>query len=93
MIIVKHDSDNKVVAYVDYTIVDNTGKQLKLGQYCFVRFVWIHKSVNRKGIPKEFIKEGHKKNPTVKWLYFKRKKYSYRMSIYDINKCYKKETP
>ena len=90
MIAVKQDEDNKVVAYVDYYIVDKFGYPCEVGQYCYVKKCWVHESIRYEYTLKNFVEEEHIKFPTVKWIYYEREKYNKRMSIYDITRFYTK---
>ncbi len=92
MVTVCHnDSTGFVNAYVDYDIVDSLGVQDENGKYCFVREVWVHKTVQKRRMLQGFVMNEHKKFPQVKWLYFLRRKYKDRMSCHDIKKFYKRE--
>lgn len=90
MLLLRKDKEDKVIAYVEYTIVDKYGHPCEVGQYCWVRDIWVHRSIRHQFTLKDFVEEGHEKFPTVRWLYYKRGKYNDRMSIYDITRFYNK---
>lgn len=91
MLALQHDKEGRVVAYVEYLIVDKDGSINDQGEYCYCKNAWVHKSVERGKLLKEFVMEEHMKWLQVKWLYFKRSKYNYRLRMYDIKKFYLKE--
>ncbi len=92
MTAVEHDkTDGKVIAYVDYQIVDSFGHLSELGQYCWVNECWVHKDFRKRKILNWFVEREHLKWPTVKWLYYKRRKYGDRIRQYDIMEFYTKE--
>lgn len=92
MVAVKHDKRDKVIAYVDYEIVDKQGKWDRYGEYCWVRHLWIHKSVKNKYTLKDFVETEHRKFPTVRWIYYQKEKgESKRTYIHSIVKFYRKE--
>ena len=91
MILVERDINDKVVAYIDYEIVNSKGKVEDDGTYCYVRDAWIHKSFSKqegKRLLKWFIAKGHSMYPQVEWLYFERGKYNDRTRIYKIRRMY-----
>lgn len=91
MISVLHDTDNKVIAYVDFEIVDKNGNWSNNGEYCFVRYLFIHESIKDKYALKDFVMKEHSKFPSVKWLYYQRQERGDdRMRIYPITRFYRK---
>ena len=93
MLATKYDVDGKIVAYVEYDIVDHRGNYCEVGQYCFIRELWIHKSIrelNTWNTLRELVMNEHMKFPLVKYLYFLRRKHDNRMSTYDITRFYRR---
>ena len=90
MLAVKHDMEGKVVAYVSYDIVDHRGNYCEVGEYCFVRELFIHKSIKGLYTLKDFVMTEHEKFPLVRFLYFLRRKHDNRMSTYDITRFYRR---
>ena len=92
MINVIHDKGGKVVAYVDYDIVNKDGSWNNYGEYCFVRYIWKHRSLKKKGILQDFVEQEHMKFPTVKWIYYERNdRINKKMRIFNITRFYRKE--
>ena len=91
MLLTHKDKDDKVIAYLEYEIVDKWGHPCEGGQYCYVRDIFVHKSIKNKFNFKTWVELEHPKYPQVKFLYWQRQKYQNRMSIYDITRFYKGE--
>ena len=92
MVAVKYDTDGRVVAYVDYEIVDKDGHWCNNGDYCFVRYLFIHPSVKNKYTLKDFVMKEHMRFPSVKWLYYQRQeKGDDKMRCYPITRFYRNE--
>ncbi len=86
MVVVHQNKDGFVDAYVDYQIVNELGKNDKDGIYCWVNEAWVHPTIRFKGFLKYFVRKRYKFHPQVKWIYWTRRKYGERMSMYDITK-------
>lgn len=84
MILVKHDIDNKVIAYVDYDVVDIEGKSDCCGEYAYVRYYWVHDDYRWKNLIKYFVEEAKKRHYCLKYIYYNRFKYNDRMKMYKI---------
>ena len=91
MVSALHDKRGKVTAYVDYEIVDKDGNWDQAGTHCFVRHLFIHKSIKNKYTLKDFVMAEHAKFPTVRWLYYQKGKgTSKKMHSYPILRFYRK---
>ena len=91
MVAALHDKEGKVVAYVDYEIVDKNGIWCNNGEYCFVRHLFIHPSVKDKYTLKDFVMKEHARFPSVRFLYYQREeKGDKRMRFYPITRFYRK---
>ena len=88
MLATRKDEDGRVIAYAEYRIVNQDTTPNELGEYCYCKELWVHPKYERKGTIKDIIKSEHKKNPTIKWLYWKRTKYGGRMRQYLIERLY-----
>jgi hypothetical protein len=82
----KRNEDGYIVAYAEYRIVNQDGKDNDKGLFCYIRDCWVHPK--HKGILKELIKQGHEKYPQVIWIYWKRSKHGGRMKMFEIRKLY-----
>jgi len=92
MVSALHDKRDRVIAYVDYEIVDKSGNWNQQGQYCFVRHLFIHKSIKNKYTLKDFVMKEHSKFPSVKWLYYQKEKANdKRMRVFPILRFYRKK--
>lgn len=92
MVAALHDKDDKVIAYVDYEIVDKDGKWDSNGEYCFVRHLFIHKSIKDRYTLKDFVMTEHVKFPSVKYIYYERRyKSNSKMRMYPIINFYRKD--
>ena len=90
MFSVHRNSEDLVDAYVEYFIVNKDGSLNGKGIYAFISEIWIHPTIQRRKLLKQFILNEHKKFPQVKWIYFRRRKYGDRMRIYPIEWMYKR---
>ncbi len=96
MVIDRKDTDDKVIAWVEYRVVNALGAECPEGglkehyDYGWINNVWIHKSYRTKNrfnnILRELTDEAHKITPWVKHMYWKRGKYDWRESCYDIRR-------
>lgn len=84
MIVTQKDEDGKVIAYGEYNIVDRFGHATAGGQYIFIYDTWVHEDYRDKRLLKAMIRDRMYRHPMVKWIYWNRKKYNYRMSMYEL---------
>lgn len=84
MILIKRDDDKKVIAYVDYDIVDMCGKNCIDGIYAFIRYMWVHESIRNNRLIRYFIKEALIRHKQLKYIYYNRFKYNDRLRMYNI---------
>lgn len=82
MLEVKKDDKDKVIAYLEWQIVNKHGIGREDGEYLFVRDIWIHKDYERKNIIREFIEKIRYQTPYVLWIYWQRKKYNDRVKLF-----------
>ena len=85
------DDEDKVVAYIEWSLVNNSGRTSKLGKYIFVNELWIHKSLRRGKILRGFIQLIGTKTPTARYAYWERRKYDCRMKMFKVEQLLKKE--
>ena len=83
MLITLKDPGGKVIAYSEYGVVDNRGKDAEDGEYCFVRESWIHEDYRDKGLLQKMVLMGGEQHPQLKWIYFEREG-NEKLRIYDI---------
>ncbi len=76
MIIYHKNLDGYIKAYFEWDVVNEKGKQDYQGEYMYVRDIWVHPEVDGEVAIAKFIGEleHHKKNVTVKHIYWKRHK-------------------
>jgi len=92
VLLIRKDKDDKIIAYIDFQIVDRWGHLTEGGQYCYVRDAYIWRGIRGNlSIFRRWVEREHPKYPQVRWIYFQRSKYNKRLSIYDITKFYKQK--
>lgn len=90
MIELRHNEDGYVSAYADYRIVNKDGNEEKGGEYAYVKECWVHKSLQNGRTLVDLVRSSHSKNPQVKWIYYRRRKYGGKMKLYPIERFYEK---
>jgi len=87
VIITKKDMDGKIIAYAEFKLVDEAGKEHLRGEYVWINQVWVHKAFRTRdvfnGILKNFIAAGARSFPWANYIYWQREKHNERMSLYD----------
>ena len=84
------DDQDKIVAYIEWNLVNNKGKTDDQGTYVFVRDLWCWKPLRGKlKFIRHFISEISRKVPTVRYAYWEREKYSGRMRIFNKERLVK----
>lgn len=71
-----------IYAYAEWWIVNKDGQIDRNGEYVFINDLWIHEDYRYKGVMRRFIHKGAKEYPQLKYLYYRRGKYSDRLTLY-----------
>ena len=74
------DKEKYVIAYCEYSLRNEFGKEDSKGEYCFVDNIWIHPDYRYKGFMGWFLKIIEPKVPTAAYVYWEREKYDKRVS-------------
>lgn len=77
-----HDSDDKVIAYCEWMLVNKFGCADSKGEYVFVRDMFVHKDLDGLRTIRRFISDVIAKCPTAQWAYWERRKYGNRMKMF-----------
>lgn len=85
------DDEGKVVSFIEWNLCDHNGINIIDGKYCFIKEIWIHPSVTRKGIIRYYINLVYSKIPTAKYAYWERHKYSKRIKMFNLEQLKLKE--
>lgn len=80
MISVIQDIDDKVIGYVEWRQVGQSGFDKVGGEYVWLQNLWIHHEFRGRSILQQLIADVLAKSPEAKYGYFTREKYDNRMS-------------
>ncbi len=80
MISVSSDDSGRVIAYIEWRQVGQSGFDKFRGEYIWINEFWIHEEYRRGKIFSKLVNAILFKAPHAKWCYFKREKYLGRMS-------------
>jgi len=80
------DTDGKIIAYAEYSIVDVKGDFTKYGDYCFIFDTWVHSQFRSKRLLKKLLMQERNRFPYVTYIYWTRGKYKNKMSKYEIRR-------
>ena len=82
------NNEGFLIAFVEWQIVDKNAQYKNDGEYCYVQELWIHKKFEGKRIINKLINlvNNHDFMKPVKWIYWLRGKYNYRLT-----KCLSRE--
>ena len=81
MISVYKDDEGKVIGYLEWRQVGQSGFDKFRGEYLFINEIWIHPDFkNNWAIYRQLMNNALFKAMDAKWMYFTRKKYSGRVS-------------
>lgn len=84
MISVINDNDGKIIAYIEWEIVNGEGQFQDNGEYCYIQDYWVHKEyrIQSKYILKKLSVQiaEHKFSKSMRWVYWCRHKYNDRLS-------------
>jgi len=89
MVSVKHDTDGKVIAYIEYFIVNQYGIPDDNGRWCYVRYLWLWEGCRGMGLVREFLNKEIPKYPNVEKIYWKNDRHNERMKEFDSAKLTK----
>jgi len=87
MISTSKDNEGRVIAYVEWRQVGQSGFDKLGGEYVWLQNLWIHEDYRGKKILQYLIADVLDKAPEAKYGYFTREKYGDRMS-----KSFKRES-
>jgi hypothetical protein len=80
------DKDDKIIAFVDWKLIDKFGKLDNFGTYCWVDNFFMHPSLNIFLVMQEFAERIIKRASWIEYLYFQRyEKYGDRWKLYKAN--------
>ena len=91
MISTYKDDGGRIVAYLEWKQVGQSGFDKLRGEYLWINDLWIHSDYkNHWEIYRKFMNEALFKAMDAKWMYFTRKKYGMRVSkLYSREKIMK----
>lgn len=75
-----HDSDDKIIAYLEYWQVGKSGLHKPYGEYMWVHDAWIHEDHRRKGLLRDMVEQELFLHPEIQYGYWRRHKYNERQS-------------
>lgn len=67
-----HDKENKVVAYIEWALINGMGEIDDKGEYCWVKELWVHYEKNIRTAMDAFTRRIINIAPTIKYVYFQR---------------------
>ena len=85
------DSGGKIISFIEWNLCDEKGTNTIGAKYCFIKELWIHDSVTRKGIIRYYINLIYSKAKTIKYAYWERHKYGKRIKMFTIEQLKIKE--
>lgn len=74
------DEEGKIVAYLEYWQVGRSGIQKPYGEYMWVQDAWVHEDHRDKGYLRDMVEQALLKHPEIAYGYWRRRKYSSRVS-------------
>lgn len=84
------DSYERIIGYIEWREVGQSGFDKYQGEYIWVNDMWIHEEFRNGETFKELVNDVLFKAPQAKWCYFKRGKYKGRLSkLYTRNEFMK----
>ena len=75
-----HDSNGKIIAYVEYWQVCKSGFHKPYGEYLWVHDAWIHEDERGNGLLRQMIEQVLFEHPEIQYGYWRREKYNDRQS-------------
>jgi len=83
MVSVSKDNDGKVIGFLEWRQVGQSGFDKFRGEYLWINDLWIHSDYkNSWPIYRQMMNEALFKGIDVKFIYFKREKYEGRIKLY-----------
>ena len=83
------DSEGNLTGLVEFWVVDKYGKLKDDGEFLFMNEWYINPKYRNNGGIAKFAQKAIDRAPLVKWGYFQRRKYNYRLRIYSKDKWLK----
>jgi len=80
MISVSKDDNDRIIGYIEWRQVGQSGFDKFQGEYVWINDFWIHEDHRNGGIFRQLVNAILFKAPDAKWCYFQREKYKGRMS-------------
>jgi hypothetical protein len=81
MISVSKESDDKVIAYIEWRQVGQSGFDKFRGEFIYIAELWIHEEYhNQWHVYRELMNDIFRKAPQAKFVYFQRRKYDGKQS-------------
>jgi len=78
------DNEDRVVAYIEWSLRDKFGLEAKDGIFVWVNDLWVHKDYRHKKLIRMLSIKIYKRVPWVEHVYWKRHKYGGRKSQYEV---------
>jgi len=86
---VEKDIDGKIIAYVEYFIVNGDGNLDDNGKFCYVRYLWLWEGCRGEGLIRKFLNQEIPRYKQVEKIYWKFEKYNNRIKEFDIHRLLK----
>lgn len=81
MVSTLNDDEDRVIGYIEYWQVGQSGRQKPFGEYVWIHYMWLHKSIkNDRAKFLSLVKRARNKTNGAQWFYFNREKYFGRYS-------------
>lgn len=80
MIAKRLDSEDRIIAYVEYWQVGKSGFHKPYGEYMWVNDAWVHPDYRGQGLVRQMVEDELLRHPEILYGYWKRKKYAGRLS-------------
>jgi len=82
MLITRKNEQGFIYAYFEWSIVDHKGTPSDLGNFMYVKDIWVHPNYNGHSVIDDFIKEldEDKRNKNILWIYWTRIKRNEKVS-------------
>lgn len=80
MIISIKDNEEKIIAYIEFWQVAESGFPKAHGEYMWVQEMWIHNDYRGKGLLKKLATKALSQHPDIKYGYWYHEKYNNRLS-------------
>lgn len=80
MISLSHDDDERIVGYIEWWQVGQSGFHKPYGEYVWIKDMWIHENYRNTHVFSELVQDVLDRSHGAKWCYFAHRKYRGRIS-------------